>query len=218
LGKYLDLFKISTENEFIIQHGRDPEDEDQEDEVENLVSVFNKLKVSKLFLSKNTSLYHTAMNEVDTIYQNVCQSTEKRRMLIDKWIGIFIAIARLSCGYHLYSEEDMNKGDPFLYLLTNGSRWFSFNSYMYALVNDIILHGVPSGFSGFDLEYDCPLYFIITMKYIHCQYLKVPQILLIIVNCMKPFCAAILLEKIKNGWFLCYGISFMRLNFILILI
>lgn len=46
-----------------------------------------------------------------------------------------------------------------LSIIANHTGWFAFNSYMFALVNNVYLLGVPSGISTYDSIVECPYYF-----------------------------------------------------------
>jgi len=44
--------------------------------------------------------------------------------------------------------------------ITNHTGWFAFNSYMFALINEVHLLGIPSGISAYDGTVDCPYHFL----------------------------------------------------------
>jgi hypothetical protein len=86
---------------------------------------------------------------------------------IDVIISAFETLAELVCYIYASDYEEFNLNypkDPNMYPLVNDSGQHSYNSYLYGLINNVILIGIPSDNSPYDdrlLEEDetCPFLF-----------------------------------------------------------
>lgn len=79
---------------------------------------------------------------------------------IHEHIGnIFLFLSYRLCFENDNKSVHLNKNKNFSFI-ANSTGWFSFNSYMFALVNGVYLLGVPSGFSIFDMRVNCSIVFL----------------------------------------------------------
>jgi hypothetical protein len=82
---------------------------------------------------------------------------KKKRHFIRSIYSIFAFISSIACGEPNLSSVELFKNvrDKYLFPLPTRMGWFSYNSYLYALSNDLYIVGVPINFSLFDGKSDC---------------------------------------------------------------
>lgn len=130
--------------------------------------VFNKIKKEvRPNLTKYKNQFEQYVEDLTNEYTNLLTNIndENKRHLITSIFNIFIFISNISCGYtgkiiRVTKKLDSIK-DKNIFPLPNQTGWFSLNSYMYALANDLQILGVPSNFSLFDGNGSCSSVFLL---------------------------------------------------------
>lgn len=129
----------------------------------NALSYYSKCRRCGIDDDFNSD-FKTRLASLEKARDEIIETDENRYEMIRVAVGIFEKLSKYLC-----EKVDARNTDPFkynkrkvyYYPLTNGTGYFGYNSYLYALFNNIQIAGVPDHNSPFDTEVDpCPYEFM----------------------------------------------------------
>ena len=97
---------------------------------------------------------------IDIIKKEYISENIDRNRLRISIMNTFLYLSDILCFGYDYPRDTYDNKLLFDYVLDNQTGFFSFNSYMFAFINKIVLIGFPATFSYFDKLAGCPGRFV----------------------------------------------------------
>lgn len=118
--------------------------------------IANSLYTRFKYIQNYFENYEEIFNQRLKLYKDNFERTKKYSY--NDTYNLFMMIAELRCG-------NFNISNPFYggsndnFLLTNRTGFFNINSYMYAIINGVVILGLPVNISSYDDKIGCPKVF-----------------------------------------------------------